>query len=419
MKIVYLSPSGGLGGAERLLLNMLTSLRRLDEQIDPHVIMLSRGPLGDALRDIDVDVTECPMPWQLARLGDSRLRQGSQARHALALLGSLLQAGAMCPAYLLQLRRLIVGLQPDLMHSNGIKGHLFGYLMRLSCPTVWHLHDFCGTRPLVAGALRWCASATQATIAVSAAVARDAAVVLPGVASYTIYNAIDTERFAPGVGNGRALDKLAHLSTTPPGCMRVGLVATYAKWKGQKVFLQAAERLTRTFPSSQLRFYIVGGPIYDTHGSQFSYDELQRLADSLGIAAQVGFIPFQSHVEAVYRALDIVVHGSTQPEPFGLTIAEAMACGRPVVVSEAGGAVELFTSGHDAIGYKCGDAREMSNAIGRLIAAPSLRAALSQNARRSAESQFSMTRMARQLSGVYVTCLSHQSRKAASLYLKH
>jgi hypothetical protein len=35
----------------------------------------------------------------------------------------------------------------------------------------------------------------------------------------------------------------------------------------------------------------------------------------------------------VYRALDVVVHASTQPEPFGLTIVEAMACGRAVVAS--------------------------------------------------------------------------------------
>jgi glycosyltransferase involved in cell wall biosynthesis len=43
----------------------------------------------------------------------------------------------------------------------------------------------------------------------------------------------------------------------------------------------------------------------------------------------------------VYRSLDIVVHASTKPEPFGRTIAEAMACGRAVLLSRESGVAEL------------------------------------------------------------------------------
>jgi glycosyltransferase involved in cell wall biosynthesis len=42
------------------------------------------------------------------------------------------------------------------------------------------------------------------------------------------------------------------------------------------------------------------------------------------------------------RALDVVVHASTDPEPFGLVVAEAMACGRAVTTSGTGGASELI-----------------------------------------------------------------------------
>src|SRR5262249_14978265 len=63
-----------------------------------------------------------------------------------------------------------------------------------------------------------------------------------------------------------------------------------------------------------------------------------------------GLVPFQEDTAAVYRALDVVVHASTQPEPFGLTIAEAMSCSRPVVVARAGGAAGLFSRGPHALG---------------------------------------------------------------------
>ena len=57
----------------------------------------------------------------------------------------------------------------------------------------------------------------------------------------------------------------------------------------------------------------------------------------LSVAVSVGFTGRIDDVPAALRALDIVVHASVEPEPFGLVIAEAMACGRPVVVSRAGG----------------------------------------------------------------------------------
>src|SRR5262249_16840353 len=89
------------------------------------------------------------------------------------------------------------------------------------------------------------------------------------------------------------------------------------------------------------RAYIIGDAIYQTDGSQFSREELQSLAQQLGISARVGFTGFVERPAAAIRALDIVVHASTHPEPFGLTIVEAMSCGCPVIVSNAGGAAEL------------------------------------------------------------------------------
>ena len=62
---------------------------------------------------------------------------------------------------------------------------------------------------------------------------------------------------------------------------------------------------------------------------------------SLGLGPRVGFTGFVPDSSSAIRSLDIVVHASTDPEPFGLVIAEAMACGKAVVASGAGGAIEL------------------------------------------------------------------------------
>ena len=79
----------------------------------------------------------------------------------------------------------------------------------------------------------------------------------------TIHNAIDLERFAPGPGDGGRLDAASGLPTAPAGTVRVGLVATFARWKGHEVFLDAAARIGADLPC---RFYVVGGPIYRSAG---------------------------------------------------------------------------------------------------------------------------------------------------------
>src|SRR5688500_13647580 len=139
---------------------------------------------------------------------------------------------------------------------------------------------------------------------------------------HTVYNSVDLDRFAPA-GPRANLDALAGLPPLGAGGIRVGLVGTFARWKGHGVFLDAIERL-RDLP--QVRGYIVGGSIYQTDASQYSREELRAHAEARGIGNVVGFTGTVDDVPSVLRALDIVVHASTEPEPFGLVIAEAMAC---------------------------------------------------------------------------------------------
>jgi glycosyltransferase involved in cell wall biosynthesis len=232
-------------------------------------------------------------------------------------------------------------------------------------------------------------------------VAEDARGVLGPVPVAVVANGVDTERFAPGPGDGSRLDRLAGLPAAGPEVVRVGLVATYARWKGQEVFLRAAERVGALVPARAVRFYVVGGPIYHTRGSQWSEDELRRHATRLLAAGQLGFAGFQEDTAAVYRALDIVVHASTQPEPFGLTIAEAMACGRAVIAARAGGAAELFTPDHDAVGVPPGDAEALARAIAELAADPDRRWRLGEQARATAVERFRRERLGPEVLAAY------------------
>jgi glycosyltransferase involved in cell wall biosynthesis len=315
-------------------------------------------------------------------------------------------AAACVPAYLRRLRRAIALANPRLVHSNGLKCHLLaGHAAPRGVPVVWHIRDFLTTRPLLGRWLRRLAAPPRVAIANSEAVAADTRAALPGTRVEAVYNGIDLDFFTPGTSVGAKLDRLAGLPAAKPGTVHVGLIATYARWKGQDVLIDAAAELVKRRDPSLLRFCIVGGPVYSTAGSQFTAEELRERIAARGLGDCFGLVPFQRELPPVYRALDIVIHASTKPEPFGRTIAEAMACGRAVVVANAGGAAELFTDGHDALGVPPGDPLALADAISRLAADPELRARLGFNARIAAAGRFARQRMAEQVLAVYDSVL--------------
>src|SRR5262245_60486289 len=393
---MYLNPTGQLGGAETSLLALLSSVRDAEPSWPLHLMMAGDGPLTPAANALGVETSVLPFPPALAKLGEhgARAESGGYVRLA-AQLG---RASSGLPAYIGRLRRAIRSFQPDVIHTNGLKMHLLAGWANSSSPLVWHLHDYLGPRPLTTTLLRWSASRCAAIVANSKSVADDArAAIGHGVKVVPIYNGIDLNRFS-STGDRADLDALAGLPAAPEGTVRAGLLATFARWKGHETFLNAIARLPRELP---IRAYVIGAALYDTEGSQYSSDELRRLAISLGIADRVAFTGFIRRPDEAFRALDIVVHASTSPEPFGLVIAEAMACGRAVIVSRSGGAEELATDNVDALMHTPGDVDDLAGRIAALARDPLQRAQLGAEARLTAERAFDAARLAREIIPVY------------------
>ncbi|MBC7911425.1 MAG: glycosyltransferase family 4 protein [Pyrinomonadaceae bacterium] len=222
---------------------------------------------------------------------------------------------------------------------------------------------------------------------------------------YPVYDAIDLEHFSTA-GEKLDLDSIAGLPAPAPGTLRVGLLATMARWKGHKTFLRA---LSLVPEGVHIRGYIIGGALYQTDGSQHSLEELRSEAAALGLEEKVGFTGFVPDAASAMRALDIVVHASTEPEPFGLVIAEAMACGRALIASEAGGAAEIINAGTDALGHPPGDSEVLAERITELALDADLRKRLGQAGRETAHRRFDRARLATELIPIYNEVLSSRN----------
>ena len=400
MRIVYLSPSGQLGGAEISLLDMLASLRLAEPDWSLHLVVSEEGPLVSRAEALGVETSVLPFPASLARLGDAGAGgpAGSQ-QSRFALVGGLLLASPAVILYVRRLRQTFGELSPDVIHTNGFKMHLLGVWANPShVPVIWHIHDYVSRRPLMSRLLCRYSERCAMAVANSKSVAADVeAVCGKGLRVQTVYNGIDVERFSP-TGPKLDLDALAGLPPAAPETVRVGMLATLARWKGHRTFLRALSLLPPDLP---VRAYVVGNALYRTNGSQHSLEELKKLVGQLGLSERVGFTGFLDQSAEAVRALDILVHASTEPEPFGLVIAEGMACGRAVIASEAGGAAELFETDINALGHTPGDATRLAERITLLATDRSLRARLGAAGRATAERRFNRTRLASELITLY------------------
>jgi glycosyltransferase involved in cell wall biosynthesis len=396
VRLLYLTPTSAMGGAERVLLDVLAMVRRAEPAWTVGLVLGNDGPLADEARRLGVATTVLPFPRDFAQLGDSGLATPATwarfARHAVG--GSL---GTL--RYIQRLRATMATFRPDVVHSNGIKMHLLGALARpAGSALIWHFHDYPSSRPVTNRLVKGLKQRCDAVVAVSESVAADIRRELGhSVNVHTIWNSVDLERFAPK-GPRLDLDALAGLPPSPSRLPHIGLVATFARWKGHLLFLDMLKALAATHP---FRAYVVGGPLYETPASQISMEELRAAVAARGLSDRVGLTGFVHESGAALRALDIVVHASTSPEPFGLVIAEAMATARAVVISDAGGVAELVDPGRTGLRYASGNVDEMLAHVRALLDDAALRMRLGDAAHDAAVQQFHPGRVCAQLLALY------------------
>ena len=347
------------------------------------------GAFLDRARHLGCEGLSLPFPAPFARFGEISAGGDRVGRG---------RAGIAALMYASRLRRTLHRLSPDIVHAHGIKMQV---LSRWTAPAaaavVWHAHDYLGGRQASVRALRASSGRCRVVVAPSQSVADDFRGYVPGEApACVVHNALDLSRFTPE-GARLDLDRLAGM-IPEDYVVRMGLAATFARWKGHDVFLRA---LAQVNPGAPWRAYIIGGAVYRTQGSQWSLDELQEMAHRLGLSERVAFTGVIEDMPSALRSLDVVVHASTAPEPFGMVIAEAMACGRASIVSLAGGAAELVMPGRDAIGVPPGDASALARALESLMGDPARRMQLGREARASAERAFDARRLGPELRRVY------------------
>jgi glycosyltransferase involved in cell wall biosynthesis len=351
--VAFIDHCARRSGAELALARLVPAL----DEFEPVVILGEDGPLVAMLRDEGVEVHVVPMASGTRDFSRTAVLPGVGA----------LRAGLSTIGYSVRLARLLRRLGADLVATNSLKSSLYGGVAgRLAgIPVVWHVRDRIADDYLPATAVRLVRLAAR--LLPSGIIANSTTTLRTlGLSART-----DRRLGARAIGDPCPAEDFA-LGAHPHGGhegadLTIGIVGRISPWKGQDVFLRA---FALAFPDGGARARIIGGALF---GEEDQERSLLELVEALGIGDRVDFTGHVDDVATELATLDVVVHASTIPEPFGQVVIEAMAAGVPIIAADAGGPAEVVTDGVDGLLVAMGDVEALAGALTRLAGDPELR----------------------------------------------
>jgi glycosyltransferase involved in cell wall biosynthesis len=208
---------------------------------------------------------------------------------------------------------------------------------------------------------------------------------------FLIYNGIDLSRFRQSCG-GKLRAELGW-----QGEMKlVGMVANFRRSKGYEYFVRAARQVADKIPDAA---FVAVGDIDDTLRGR-----MRELLHKLDLESRFHFMGFRSDIPQVLHDLDVFVLSSTDE---GLSIAtiEAMAAGRPVVVTRSGGPQEIVQDGKTGFLVPPADPETLAARVCEILLHPELGARLGAAAGKDVEERFALSRMVGEYEALYQRCL--------------
>lgn len=198
-----------------------------------------------------------------------------------------------------------------------------------------------------------------------------------------IYNGIDLSKFKSNVKRSFMED----------GTIRMICVARFMPEKNHKLLIYAFNKVCEVYPNCKLS--LVGEGILKK--------EIQEMVVNLGIEDKVEFLGTRRDVPLLLNQSDIFLLSSNY-EGFGLVIAEAMACGLPIVSTNVGAIYELIEHKHSGILVEKGNVDEFASAVIKLIQDECTRQKISQNAKIEVQ-KFSLINTVREYEKLYMNLL--------------
>jgi glycosyltransferase involved in cell wall biosynthesis len=357
-RVLYLAGSSGRGGVETFLKSL--QKHHSPGKFAPYFFLLQAGPLGESLVQAG------------GRLAFARTR--FRLRNPASFFRLVQEIRA-------EIRREKI----DLLHSSmaymALAGSVAAWLEGI--PHIWFQHGPVG------GWMDWLAGNLPFDCLLA-----NSRYTLAQQERWPSWQSKAKNRVLP---LGTEVAPLSEMEARNPLC--AVMLCRAQRWKGADLFSRAILELKQ-------RKVPVEGRIFLAEGESEVRRELEA-AKSLSIRE-----PLSDPTPALIQA-DILVNASRTPEPFGLTLIEAMASGVVPVAPRAGGPLEIIEDGVDGVLFSPGDPADLAGKIKALVENPARFRQIRQNAHRSAAQKFSVEIMVARLEEIYLEILAKRPRAIA------
>ncbi|NNJ11443.1 glycosyltransferase family 4 protein [Chloroflexales bacterium ZM16-3] len=381
-RIIYLNPTAVHGGAEDALLQMMRLARGLT--LEPVLVTPESGWLTDRCREQQIPCELLPSLPNIVTNDSWHTQLRPWFINAVAV-AQLVRKWDAC-----------------IVHSNNPRAAYHGGLgARLArVMAVTHCHDIVNIpyRSIYkARLLDWL---TDWTLVPSNAVQKVIVKAVPWLAPRirTLYNGWDSAMF-----DVVSKIDLRTMFGLPSDTVVIGSVAAMTPWKGQDLLIDAFRLLAPQ--DARLRLMLVGSAQGRPEQQRYEASLHERVA-AYGLNDRVIFTGWREDALAIMKALDIVVHVPTQPDPLPTVLIQASALARPIVAAAIGGVPEIVPADE-----RCGllvqpsDPSALAEALRNLVGNTVLQTELAANAHRRFLTRFSQAQMAAGLAETYQHCV--------------
>lgn len=379
-RVLFVSHSSELNGAERMLLDTLRCLDR--SRFEPLLAAPRSGPLGEAAAREGIETLVLPMKWTLTE-------KRKVWRQLLSWAWDLGSARAA--------ERLIRDRGIGLVVTNSAAAWTGALAARRAgVPHVWFVHEILdGDKPLLRSLRGRKALARDMARLSARIVANSDASSRPFAASgkaVVIGNGIGL----PSV-TGRDAAELRAALGIEPGASVIGIVGKIYPGKGQMEAVLAVGILRQARPDLKL---LVAGAVEDAR----YHERVRRAVAKLGLEANVLFLGRRDDLGDVLALLDALVVASSV-DSLGRAALEAMAAGTPVVAAAAGGLPEIVEDGKTGILVASPEPAALAAGVARLLDDPDLAARVRQGGRRFVADRYPLEGQVRRIERVLEECL--------------
>lgn len=285
----------------------------------------------------------------------------------------------------------------DLVHLNNsiVRNHDWMLGAQISGTTcITHERGINKTYPPIA---KYYAKQLGAVVCISDAVRNN--LVSKNVAAnklVTIYNGID-----PKVLTDREYaQNIRGKHNIGPDELVIGVIGNIKRWKGQETAIRALAHVSRRYPSVKCLFV---GDVSDADSVYMRH--LLKETSRLNIEGNVVFVGFVDNVADYLSAMDIVLHTSIEPEPFGRVLIEAMSLRKPLIGANGGAVPEIIQDKETGLLFTPGNDAELAGCIMKILDEPSLSSEMAKRSFERVNELFHIDRHVQKVQELYARLL--------------